>query len=86
MDKNILYDLQEISKALKAAIVRSQNGIAALGSLAKLGPNAMTSSAPNIFNELHALEIELQRLVRAYKDQLSKASVSMPPSTSKEPE
>lgn len=76
MDKNVLSDLQEISKALKAAIVRSQNGITALASLAKLGPHAMDSSAPNILTELRQLEGEMQRFLKSYREHINKAVVS----------
>jgi hypothetical protein len=76
MDKNMLHDLATLTKALKTTIIRSQNGIAGLQNLSKLGQATMSASAPNIFAELRQLEAETQHLLKAYRDQLSKASLS----------
>lgn len=76
MDKSLLLDLQETTKALKAAIMRSQNGIAGLVNISKLGSAAIGTAAPNIFNELRQLETDMQKFLRTYKDQLNKASLS----------
>jgi hypothetical protein len=86
VDKSLLLDLQETTKALKAAIIRSQNGITGLVNISKLGATVTAASAPNILNELRQLESEAQRLLKAYRDQLNKASLSMPPSAAKEAE
>jgi hypothetical protein len=78
MDRHVLRDLEGASKALKAAIIRSQNGIAALISVAKVSSSTLAASAPNILNELRQLEVEMQKVLRNYKDLLHKAFVSIP--------
>ena len=84
MDKSLLLDLQETTKALKAAIIRSQNGITALVNISKFGETVTAVSAPNILNELRQLEGEAQRLLKTYRDQLNKVAVST--ATAKESE
>lgn len=86
MDKNVLYELEAITKALKAAIVRSQNGIVGLRNISKLGEATMSASAPNILTELRQLEGEMQRFLRNYRDQLNKAAVSTSTTAAKETE
>jgi hypothetical protein len=70
MDKTILSDLTTTAKALRAAIVRSQNGLAGLQHITKLGAGALPASAP-ILAELRQLEADMQKFLKAYKDQSS---------------
>ena len=84
MEKSLLLDLQETTKALKAAIIRSQNGITGLVNISKLGETVTAASAPNILNELRQLESEAQRLLKTYRDQLNKVAILI--ATAKESE
>jgi hypothetical protein len=78
MDKTLLRDLEASIRALRAAIVKTQNGVAALTSLAKVSEAAMRLGAPSIISELHQLETEMQKVLRSYRDFLHKASSSLP--------
>ena len=86
MDKSLLLDLQETTKALKAAIVRTQHSITALANVAKLGAQSLSGISPTIFAELRQLEADMQKFLKNYKDQLSKASLSTSRGAAKEPE
>jgi hypothetical protein len=77
MDRTVLSDLETNIKTLKAAVIRSQNGIAGLMNISKLGHPTIAATAPGIFTELHELEVQMQRILKSYRDSLTKSAATV---------